>query len=101
MSKAETNQFPICETCTNLKVTGGDIVPYGSTTARLPDDWDCNAPWEGDDADDKIEALFCNESRICPHYKELPKCPKHPNQHIDGRYGCGACENEAYAKMEG
>ena len=48
-------EFPICETCLNLQVSAGDRVPYGSTTAQLPDEWDCKAAWTEPDADEQIE----------------------------------------------
>lgn len=89
-----------CETCKFLKISPGDIVPYGSTTAHLPDEWDCDAEWkDSEDSEHLVLALFNGEIQDCPHYAELPKCPKHPDQYL-GKYGCASCEEEYHKSIQ-
>ena len=86
-----------CESCQYLDVLSGDWVPYGSTNVQLPDQWECSADWaeEGDEqTDNLIEQLFCSKIFECPRYLESPRCEKHPEQFVDKKYGCSACEEE-------
>lgn len=96
---------PKCETCQHLKILSGDWVDYGSTRAQLPDDWECAHEWEeGNESNDwcnqQIDDLFSGKVKVCPHYLELPYCPKHPTHYIDSKYGCGACEEEYMKQID-
>ena len=80
-----------CRTCQTFGVVeGGDIVPYGSTTARLPEYYGCLEGYDYNDTGEQIDVSKCT------HYKELPKCSKHPNDYVYPRAGCGACETDYY-----
>lgn len=80
-----------CKTCQLYDVIeGGDIVPYGSTTARLPEVYGCIEEHDGDEDGNEID------TSNCAHYVEIPKCKKHPTEYDWGRCGCSACEAEYY-----
>lgn len=51
--------------CKWLVKTRGDDVPYGSTTARLPDEIECV-----NDVADKTELEFCQCDESCKYYEE-------------------------------
>jgi hypothetical protein len=94
-----------CETCKFLKIMSGDWVPYGSTNAQLPDEWECNHQWEegneeNDWCNELIDSLMNGQNQNCPHYEELPRCPKHPDQYINQKYGCGKCEELLWEREE-
>ena len=89
-----------CESCEFLRVIPGGHVPYGSTTAQFPDDWDCEGDWDTHgktvkQVNDLILHLFNGKTLECPCFSELPHCGKHPDQYIDKGYGCSSCEEEA------
>lgn len=71
-------------------IDGGDVVPYGSTTARLPEYYGCMEEHDGNEDGEPVDTSNCT------HYKELPRCPKHPKEYITYRGGCAECEHEFY-----
>ena len=80
-----------CETCQLYGVVdGGDIVPYGSTTTRLPEVCGCTEEWDTDEDGNEIDTVDCS------HYQELPRCKKHSGEYLDLRAGCSQCEHEYY-----
>lgn len=96
-----------CESCQHLRIISGDWVPYGSTRAQLPDDWECEAKWTDEEnkkaektGEDSVEQLFLGNLQECSHFLELPHCSIHPEQLVDGRYGCSKCEDEYFKQYE-
>lgn len=80
-----------CRTCQLYGlVVGGDVVPYGSTTARLPEVYGCIEEYDGDEDGYEVDTSNCS------HYVEIPKCTKHPTEYAWSRSGCNACEAEYY-----
>ena len=100
-----TNQIPpipICESCLNLKVTGGDWVPWGMGNTQLPDEWDCSAEWKSKDADERIMARFQGKIQKCRYFKAFPFCKKHPETRTtrNSDTGCPECDEIFYKQME-
>ena len=88
-----------CASCTLYgEIGGGDWVPYGATQTQLPFDYGCKEDLDVDDCGEPIDTSFCLD------YKELPRCPYHPGEHVlpGGvivREGCELCMEEAYREM--
>lgn len=83
-----------CATCANWgKVGGGDWVPYGMGSTRLPFEYGCK-----EDESGRLEEAAMKFQ--CSEYKECPRCPKHPNQYITTDGGCNECECETWREMD-
>jgi len=85
--------------CKFEKLTPGDWVPYGSTQAQLPSDFECQ--WNGKEKDWPAIEKFLNIckdcSSECPGYQpvEVKFCKKHQEEY-PGNDWCKSCEEELY-----
>lgn len=61
-----------CDNCEWFHEEGGDLVPYGSTTARLPDEVFCEHECLDEMSDEEVEAWFeeyVYENKPCEHWQ--------------------------------
>lgn len=65
-----------CDNCKWMEIEGGDVVPYGSTTATMPDYEVCNADIPEDkQTDEYYESIMHNPD--CPYWEM-----RHPSKNV-------------------
>jgi len=73
--EAVWNKFKkTCDNCIHMEHSGGDIVPWGSTTVRTPEGISCMHHSFSDDTKEQEEEWFAWEEKYCSGHNEEP-CP--------------------------